>query len=77
MQTSPLSLQFNVQPKHTRGGETTETSKTPSAQPERTSQRLIQSIYKGGDRRLTQARTAAYLEPNRNTMQKPTGVYPY
>ena len=31
----------------------------------------IQRIYKGGDRRLTQARTAAYLEPNRNTMQKP------
>ena len=73
MQTSPLSSQFNAQPKHTRGGETTETSKTPSAQPERTSQRLIQSIYKEGDRRLTQARTAAYLEPNRNTMQKPIG----
>jgi hypothetical protein len=54
MQTSPLSSQFNAQPKHTRGGETTETSKTPSAQPERTSQRLIQSIYKGGGRRLTQ-----------------------
>ena len=56
MQTSPLSSQFNAQPKHTRGGETTETSKTPSAQPERISHWLIQSIYKGGDRCLTHSR---------------------
>ena len=42
----------NSQYIHARGGET---RKTPSAQPERTSQRLIQSIYKEGGSHLTHA----------------------
>ena len=46
-------------------------------------QRTIQCIYKGGGRRLTQAIAAtsarikpAYLEPNRNTIQKPVEGLP-
>jgi len=72
MSVGTVNSLFNAQPKQTRGGET---RKPLSAQPERTSQRLIQSIYKGGGRRLRDAERAktAYLEPNRNTMQKPIG----
>jgi len=47
MQISHLSSQFNAEPKHARGGETRETSKTLSAQTEHTSHWLIQPIYKG------------------------------
>jgi hypothetical protein len=62
---TPTTL--NPQPSTVVEGENTRNS----TKPERTVHSAFQSIYKGGDSLPAQAKTAAYLEPNSQSMQKP------